>query len=333
MGFVANYVGNLAAIAARRQPRRPLLFSVYLTHRCPLACRYCCDGEGVPFKQQPADELPTSEMKRLFAVLRQDSDTLDVTGGDPLERADLEDLLWHARALGFRVVLNTKGIGLVERPRLLGLADALVLSVDALDPARLAGLIGRPETAAKEILRTLDWALAQKDSRKRLVLSAVATPDNLPDVEEVLRLAERERLCFQVSPEIVGRSVHPKLVGNPAYASLVGQVIAAKARGARVLGVPDYLRGIRDLAAFKCHPMLMPTVRPDGQLYYPCLDLVRGTVDVLRAGRFRRALEQVGAAAEPPDNCEDRCHIFCHMALSLLQRRPLAALGELRLWS
>ena len=47
MGFVLNYMRNMASVALGREPTRPLLFSYYVTHRCELNCRYCCDGDGL----------------------------------------------------------------------------------------------------------------------------------------------------------------------------------------------------------------------------------------------------------------------------------------------
>jgi pyrroloquinoline quinone biosynthesis protein E len=109
MNFAAAYLLNLAAVAMGRQPRRPLLFSYYVTHRCPLECRYCSDGEGHPFKESPVDELTTDQARRLIDVLARACDTLDVTGGEPMMRSDLESLLDHARRHGMRTVLNIQG--------------------------------------------------------------------------------------------------------------------------------------------------------------------------------------------------------------------------------
>ncbi|MCL2701771.1 MAG: radical SAM protein [Phycisphaerae bacterium] len=346
MGFLANYVRNLASLAAFGQPTRPLLFSYYVTHRCALACRYCSDGQGRPFKEDVVEELPTDQAKALITLLRADGDTLDITGGEPMLRPDLEDLLAHAKRIGFRTVLNTKGVGLSHRPDVMRLSDVFVLSVDSLNVERLAEIIGGRDAGetpasrecdstaeAEDILTALDWILANRGYHPtRIVLSVVATPDNLDDVSDVLALCVRHRLGFQLSPQIVGTAVHPDLRDNPRFRSLVNDVIAAKSAGAAVVGVFDYLRSIRDARPYRCHPLLMPTIRPDGTVNLPCLEQPTHRPDVVAAGGYRRALSQAGQAAKPPRDCRGKCHIFCHMALSLLQRRPLAALRELTGW-
>jgi len=334
MGFVRSYVRNLASVALGRQPLRPLLFSYYITHRCNLNCRYCCDGDGKRFKEDPVPELATADVKRLLGILRRAADTLDITGGEPLMRDDLEEILAEARRLGLRTVLNTKGLGLQRRPEIARLADTIVLSVDTLDAGALAALIGRPREQAEDVLAALDFLLQRRgDEGFKLVLSAVATPDNLDDVRRVLHFALEQGLGFHLSPEIVGTQVNPVLRGNVAYQALVAEVRGEKRRRRGVLGLDDYLCGITTFAPFACHPLLMPVIRPDGRMYYPCLESKQAEINVLETGDYFAALAQARKLRGEVPRCGACCHIFCHMALSMLQRHPLGALGELRHWS
>ena len=333
MGFFLNYTRNLAAVALGRQPTRPLLFSYYITHRCNLNCRYCCDDAGKRFKEDPIPELTTGETKQLLSILRQSSDTLDITGGEPMLREDLEEVLEHAQHVGLRAVLNTKAIGLPERQDILRFVDVLVVSVDSLDATHLARLMDRPVSVAQQVLAALDFAMAKRtELQTKLVLSSVATPVNLDQVERVMRFALDNGFGFHVSPEIVGTTANPELRSCERYRALVDTAIEAKRRASGVLGVPQYLRGIRDFERFPCHPLLMATIRPDGRLYYPCLEHKQADVSILECGSYEEALrtsrERRGAIPE----CGDCCHVFCHMALSLFQRHPLAALGETRHW-
>jgi MoaA/NifB/PqqE/SkfB family radical SAM enzyme len=329
VGFLLNYTRNLLAVALGRQPQRPLLFSYYVTHRCELNCAYCSDGDGKRFKEERVEELATEDARRLLRILRRETDTLDITGGEPLQRADLEDLLAEAHALGFRTILNTKGIALRERPALLRGLDTLVLSVDALEPHRLAPLIGRPTETAERVLETLRFLTEpRKEKRPRVVLSSVAAPENLGDVAAVLRFALEHRFAFHISPQIMGIHARPELRTDPRYRELIEQVRCAKRAQRGVLGLDAYLQGIRDFRAFRCHPLLMPIIRPDGRLYYPCLESKQADISVLEAGSYPTALRAARERHGALPKCGDCCHIFCHMALSLLQRHPLAALAE-----
>ena len=333
MGFVGNYLLNMGALGLRREPIRPLMFSYYITHQCNLNCRYCSDGDGKRFKEDPIPELDTQEAKRLLAILRTAGDTLDITGGEPLMRDDLEEVLAEAAALGFRTVLNTKGIGLEERPDILKHTSVLVLSIDSRNAEGLTTLIGRPRDAAERIMTALDYVLknAQRTGTK-FVLSAVATPDNIAEVSKVLDFAMQNSLGSQLSPEIVGTSVNPLLRNNDEYRRLINRVIDIKKRQRGILGVPEYLIGIRDFGAFRCHPLLMPVIRPDGRMYYPCLEWKKADIQLLEMKTYREALQTAQERFGRLPECSDCCHIFCHMALSLLQTNPVSALKELRHW-
>jgi MoaA/NifB/PqqE/SkfB family radical SAM enzyme len=336
VGFVWNYVSNLGTLARGGQPTRPLLFSYYVTHRCALNCRYCCDGDGKRFKEDPIPELTTGEARRLVSILARSGDTLDVTGGEPMVREDLEEILAHAHAVGMRTVLNTKGLGLAERPGILHHTDVLVLSLDSLRPELLAPVLGRTTDVAERVLDGYRFALGARRSgatEARLVLSVVATPDNLDEVRSVMEAALSEGLGFHISPEIVGTTIHPALVGNVAYRELINDVLKAKRTRRGILGVARYFEVIRDLGDFCCHPLVMPTIRPDGRLYYPCLEAKHAEVSVLDVGDYPQALALARERHGEVPACRGCCHVFCHLGLSLYQRRPLSALAEWRHWT
>jgi MoaA/NifB/PqqE/SkfB family radical SAM enzyme len=333
MSFISNYLFNLGHKALQGEPDRPLLFSFYITHRCTLRCSFCSDGEGIRFQQNPISELSTADVLRLLAILRRETDTLDITGGEPMMRDDLEAVLGEAHRIGFRVALNTKGIGLERRPDLIRLADALIIGVDSMDPATLADITGQPIDSAREQLSSLEYAISEcRRIGARLILSIVLLPGRMEHARQVIRFAHEKNLPYQISPQIVGKVVHADLRGDAEYGKLVDEVIGHKNSGGRVLGVSRYLEGIRRFAPFRCHPLLMPAIQPNGNLYYPCLEWKQAVVGILEENNYRRALKKARAEFGPIPRCREYCHLFCHMATSLLQSHPWAALRELKIW-
>src|SRR5712692_10584787 len=90
----------------------PLALIAELTHRCPLHCVYCSN----PLELQRRDtELPTEIWSRVF---REAADLgvlqVDFTGGEPLARPDLAELIPAARTAGLYVNLITSGLPLDE---------------------------------------------------------------------------------------------------------------------------------------------------------------------------------------------------------------------------
>ena len=329
MRFIINYIRNMIAIIAGCEPERPLLFSYYVTHRCNLNCRYCSDGSGEKFSNDKVEELKTDDAKNLISIMSHSVDTLDITGGEPLLRSDLAELLAHAKKSGMRTVLNTKGIGLEKRPDVIKNSDLIVISIDSLDAGRLTELTG----GAHSHLNTLEYLVNNRNKIKSsIIISSVATPSNLSDISEILDYVEQHDLSFHISPEIVGTKANPELMNNPEYEKLIDEILRRKRRGEGILGVRKYLHAIRDFSDGPCDPLLMPVIRPDGALYYPCLERKRADVNLLESGDYFKAMEKARSLGGPLPDCKGECHIFCHMGLSLFQRHPLDAIRESKYW-
>src|ERR1700747_1413414 len=99
----------------------PLALIAEITHRCPLHCVYCSN----PLELAAASsELSTNEW---LDVLQQSGKLgmlhAHFTGGEPLARPDLTELIVGARAAGLYTNLITSGIGLNEQ-RLQALVDS-----------------------------------------------------------------------------------------------------------------------------------------------------------------------------------------------------------------
>lgn len=87
------------------------------TLACNLTCRHC--GSRCSPAEARESELGTAEAKRIFEEIAHDFDareiTIAVTGGEPLVRKDLFEIMSHARDLGFFWGLVTNGTLVTER--------------------------------------------------------------------------------------------------------------------------------------------------------------------------------------------------------------------------
>lgn len=127
--------------------RRHTDLRVSLTDRCSLRCTYCMPEQGMPWIER-ASHLTTPELLRLILVaVDQGVRTVRLTGGEPLLRPDVVDIVRAIRAMPGEpeVALTTNGI------RLAGLAAPLVdaglnrvnISVDTMDRQRFRALTRR----------------------------------------------------------------------------------------------------------------------------------------------------------------------------------------------
>lgn len=81
-----------------------------VTHRCPLHCVYCSNPLEM---QRRANELTTAQWTSIFdQAARLGVMQLSLTGGEPLARPDVRDLVAAGHTAGLYVNLITSGIGL-----------------------------------------------------------------------------------------------------------------------------------------------------------------------------------------------------------------------------
>ena len=88
----------------------PLGLLAELTHRCPLHCPYCSNPVELVSRAaelSTADWISVLSQARELGVLQ-----VHMSGGEPLARPDLPELVAHASSLGCYVNLVTSGLGL-----------------------------------------------------------------------------------------------------------------------------------------------------------------------------------------------------------------------------
>src|SRR5437764_3137146 len=177
---------------------RPYALLAEITHRCPLHCPYCSNpaaASSCEASQRPQgggysnDELTANEWKRVIreaaalGVLQ-----IGFSGGEPLARRDLEELVQAAREAKLYSNLITSGIGLDEdRIRTLRSAglDSLQLSFQS-DESSLADDVA----GATAHQRKLETAAKIRDAGIPLSLNFVIHRQNIDRLPQMIELAE-----------------------------------------------------------------------------------------------------------------------------------------------
>ena len=171
----------------------PLALIAEVTHRCPLHCVYCSN----PMRLEGAhSELSTAEW---IAVFHQAGKLgmlhAHFTGGEPLARTDLGELIGAARASGLYTNLITSAIGLQEN-RLQQLVDAgldhiQVSFQDSREPA--ANWIAGTRAHAHKV----EISHAIRKHKIAFTVNLVVHRQNLDHLEEMIAFVE------QLNPERV----------------------------------------------------------------------------------------------------------------------------------
>jgi radical SAM protein with 4Fe4S-binding SPASM domain len=182
---------------------RPYVISWNLTYRCNLACEHCyLDAGGAPQvgTQNFADrsELGTDEC---FGVIDQIAtfapECLTIlTGGEPLLRRDILQIVQRASERGLWVVVGTNGVRITENVA-RRLADAgargLSISLDALDADRH----DRFRMVRGAWQNTVDGAAILNDTGLPFIVQTTAGSHNLGELEAIADFAY-ERLAAKV---------------------------------------------------------------------------------------------------------------------------------------
>src|SRR5689334_4349983 len=150
-----------------------------LTYRCPLACAYCSNPLNMA---DYTDELTTDEWRRVLAQAR-DLGVLQchLSGGEPLLRRDLVQIVAAAAELGLYTNLVTSALGLsrraAERLRAAGL-DHVQVSVQAAEAALADRIAGTPsfrrKLEAMGLVKELGWPLTMNVVLHRQNIDRVA---------------------------------------------------------------------------------------------------------------------------------------------------------------
>ena len=191
----------------RDYAQTPLNIYWEMTQACALACRHC-RAEAVPTPHP--QELTFEES---VAFLRQILDfgephpQLILTGGDPLARRDLFELIDQARRLGIGLSITPAATSALTRDVLVKLkehgVEGLGLSLDGSTAERHDSIRGVTGTFDRT-MQALGWAQELEMPLQVNTLASAETADDVPAIYEVLKkfAVTRWSLFFLIS---VGR--------------------------------------------------------------------------------------------------------------------------------
>jgi len=223
----------------------PLALIAEVTHRCPLHCAYCSNPMQLAGTKA---ELSTED----WASVLQQCGKLGMlhahfTGGEPLARPDLTELILAARAAGLYTNLITSGIGLNEA-RLQALVGA------GLDHIQISFQDSREEAAnwiagTKAHAHKIELSRAIRQHKIAFTVNLVVHRQNLDHLEEMIAFVERldpERVEI-AHAQYYGWALANRAALLPTHAQLEKAVAIVAEAEKRLAGriridsvVPDY---------------------------------------------------------------------------------------------
>lgn len=166
----------------------PLWLLAEVTYRCPLHCVFCYNPVDFA-KTERADELSTLEWLRVLREARKlGAVQCGFSGGEPLMRDDLEELIAEAHRLGYYTNLLTSGVGLTkERAAALKAAGLDHVQLSFQDSTReLNDFLSHTKTfqlkqEVGETIRLLGWPM---------VMNVVIHRLNIDHIDRIIAMAD-----------------------------------------------------------------------------------------------------------------------------------------------
>jgi pyrroloquinoline quinone biosynthesis protein E len=170
----------------KTKPTPPRWLLAELTYACPLQCPYC--SNPIDYANYKT-ELSTDDWLRVLTQARKmGAVQLGFSGGEPLTRNDLPELVKHARELGYYSNLITSGYGLTEE-KIIQLKEAgldhIQVSIQASSQELNDHIAGTASfTHKKEVAHLV------KKHGYPMVLCVVLHRENIHQMPEILDMAE-----------------------------------------------------------------------------------------------------------------------------------------------
>ncbi|MFL9610651.1 pyrroloquinoline quinone biosynthesis protein PqqE [Methylobacillus sp. Pita2] len=174
-------------VAASKTNTQPLWLLAEVTYRCPLHCAFCYNPTD--YDKHTKNELSTEQwIQALRDARKLGALQLGISGGEPLLRDDIEEIIAEASSLGYYTNLITSGVGLTEKRISAfkeGGLDHIQLSMHDITEEINNFITG---TRTFELKKKV--AAMIKEHGYPMVLNVVIHRFNIKHVKEILEMAE-----------------------------------------------------------------------------------------------------------------------------------------------
>jgi radical SAM protein len=173
---------------------RPFIAIWEVTQACDLACVHC-RASAQPDRHPM--ELSTDEGKKLIdQIAALKVPVFVLTGGDPIKRPDLFELIWYARSVGVRVSLTPSATPLLTRDVIVRLKEAglarLAVSMDGASAETHDAFRGMSGSFA----RTLDAVRWANEVGLAVQINTTFSRRNIGEIDNIVPLIEKLKITL-----------------------------------------------------------------------------------------------------------------------------------------
>jgi radical SAM protein with 4Fe4S-binding SPASM domain len=207
---------------------KPRLIAFEVTRRCRYSCWHCRANAG----ETGEDKLSTSECKKILrAIAKYSKVILIFTGGEPMERADIYELIRYARKINLRPVLATCGY-LIDEKTITKLKKAGVTALSFSIDGANAETHDRFRDAKGAFDSTINAARIARKAHVRFQINTTISKVNAGEVIGIAELAKQlGAYCFNpfiLVPTGRGREIEDAVLDPVEYEMLLNELLRIK---------------------------------------------------------------------------------------------------------
>jgi radical SAM protein len=215
---------NIPARGGIDYDESPFLAIWEVTQACDLACKHC---RAAAQPMTHPDELTNAEGKALIDQIAEMHVPIFVfTGGDPLKRKDVFELIRYAADKGVSVAVTPSATPLLTREAIFKMKEAglvrLAISLDGSTPEIHDGIRGVPGTWARTI-QAIEWA---NEAGIPIQVHTTVSRHNVNDLDDLCNLFEKLTIVmwnvFFLVP--VGRGQQGDLLSGEEFEQVFGKI-------------------------------------------------------------------------------------------------------------
>ncbi|MBN1521658.1 MAG: radical SAM protein [Candidatus Aureabacteria bacterium] len=259
----------------------PVLSEIALTYRCNLACSFCYASCGCK-KDEDHEEMTTDQVKEVLRIIRYEAEVPSVsfTGGEPLLRVDLFDIVSFAKELGMWTNLITNGV-LADKKKVKELKKVGLDSAQVSLESGIAGVHDMIVGRGGAFERTICGLRNFRDENIRVHTNTTVTGMNKSSLRSILDVVKREEMGkFSMNMLMPAGSAIDRQDELLVTYSEIGGIVMDIAERARSMELEfmwysptpvcifnPIVNGLGNKACAACDGLL--SVAPDGQVL-PC---------------------------------------------------------------
>jgi len=228
-GLLNNYIKITDISKIKAVPDLPVEVMIEITPKCNFKCKFCFNRVSFAASGHEGKELKGEYIKKIIDNIKKSKvPIVRFTGGEPMLREDIFELIKYAKSKGLKVRLNTNGSlisSYAVAKEMTKYLDYVLFSLHAYDPREDEKITGFKNSLEKKI-RAIKWF--RKAGVNIIRINTIATLKNINNLEKFYELIKELKIDRWAVNRLIPLSGKVKSWGEKELPLLINKLIKIK---------------------------------------------------------------------------------------------------------